>query len=99
MPTRDARHGRLYAFTQDPAGGGLELFFQGRPMRIARWPNEGFVKIADIVVEDGHEIHGHKGSKTGKFKYDGDRPKQWVKEKDPWLHGYWFWDWSYLAEG
>jgi len=28
---------------------GLELFFQNKPMTLARWPNEGFTKIADMV--------------------------------------------------
>ena len=77
-----------------PNGGGAELFFDDRPMMLARWPNEDFVRITDTVVKDGHQIHGHKGSKVGQFKYDGDRPKRWTEEKDPWLHGYWFWDWS-----
>ncbi len=77
-----------------PNGGGIELFFKDRPMMPARWPNEGFAPIADIVEKDGHKIHGIPGSKVGKFVYEGDRPKRWVGEKDPWLHGYWFWDWS-----
>jgi len=77
-----------------PDGGGMELFFDDNPMTVARWPNEGFVKIVDIVEKDGHKIHGRAGSKTGKFVYDGERPKRWVDEKDGWLHGYWFWDWS-----
>jgi len=76
------------------SGGGMEVFFRDKPMTVARWPNEGFVRIADIVVKDGHKIHGRAGSKTGKFVYEGDHPKRWVPEKDPWLHGYWFWDWS-----
>lgn len=74
--------------------GGLEVFFKDRPMVLCRWPNEGFVRIVDIVVDDGHKIHGIPGSKVGKFVYDGDRPKRWVGEKDARLHGYWFWDWS-----
>ncbi len=78
----------------EPNGGGLELYFNGAPMTPARWPNEGFVRIVDLVVEDGHQIHGIPGSKTGQFVYDGDRPRRWRDEKDPWLHGYWFWDWS-----
>ena len=77
-----------------PSGGGLELFFNDKPMTLARYPNEGFMRIADVVVHNGHQIHGIKGSKIGKFHYEGDRPKRWVGEKDPWLHGYWFWDWS-----
>jgi hypothetical protein len=77
-----------------PAGGGLELFFNDEPMTLARYPNEGFMRIVDVVEYDGHQIHGIKGSKVGKFYYEGDRPKRWIGEKDAWLHGYWFWDWS-----
>ena len=74
--------------------GGIELFFNDEPMILARYPNEGFMNIADVVDYDGHQIHGIKGSKVGKFYYEGDRPSRWVKEKDAWVHGYWFWDWS-----
>jgi hypothetical protein len=75
-------------------GGGLELFFDDRPMTLARWPNEGFVKITGLVEPDTVNVRGTKGSKTGKFMYDGDRPTRWLAENDAWVHGYWFWDWS-----
>jgi hypothetical protein len=78
----------------EPSGGGMEVFFQYQPMTLCRWPNEGFTRIVDIVENDGHQIHGIKGSTVGKFVYEGDRPKRWVGEKEGWLHGYWFWDWS-----
>ena len=73
---------------------GLELFFQDKPMQLARWPNEGFVKIAGVTDEKPHAAHGLKGSKAGKFFYEGQRPQRWSDEKNIWLHGYWFWDWS-----
>lgn len=76
------------------ASGGLELFFQDQPAKLARWPNEGFVKIRDITAEGPIVVHGRKGSKVGSFYYEGDRPLRWAEEKDLWLHGYWFWDWS-----
>jgi parallel beta helix pectate lyase-like protein len=65
-------------------GGGLELFFQHRPMMLARWPNEGFVRIVDVIGGEPVDIRGTKGDRIGKFVYEGD----------VWLHGYWFWDWS-----
>ncbi len=77
-----------------PAGGGLELFFQGQPMRIARWPNEGFVKIVQVLGPTPVDIRGTKGCAEGMFSYEGDRPRRWKDEKDVWLHGYWFWDWA-----
>ena len=73
---------------------GLELFFDNRPMTLARWPNDGTVRVGELKVQDGHVIHGIKGSKVGTFGYEGDRPKRWVGEKDVMLHGYWFWDWA-----
>ena len=74
--------------------GGLELFFQDKPMTLARWPNEGFTRIVDLVGGQPVDVRGTKGDKTGKFMYEGDRPKRWVDENDAWVHGYWFWDWS-----
>jgi hypothetical protein len=75
-------------------GGGLELFFQDKPMTLARWPDEGFIRIVDLVGGDPVDVRGTKGDKIGKFMYEGDRPKRWGGEKDIWVHGYWFWDWS-----
>ncbi|MBM3475750.1 MAG: right-handed parallel beta-helix repeat-containing protein, partial [Armatimonadetes bacterium] len=77
-----------------PAGGGIELFFNRQPMTLARWPNEGFVKIVDVLDIEPVDVRGTKGDMGGKFVYDGDRPLRWKDEKDLWLHGYWFWDWS-----
>ncbi|MBW7992654.1 MAG: right-handed parallel beta-helix repeat-containing protein [Planctomycetes bacterium] len=73
---------------------GLELFFEDKPMTLARWPNEGFVKITALVEPGTVNVRGTKGSKTGKFMYEGDRPKRWIGENDVWVHGYCFWDWS-----
>jgi hypothetical protein len=73
---------------------GLELFFNDKPMTLARWPNEGFVKITGLHDPGTVNVRGTKGSKTGKFMYEGDRPKRWAGENDVWVHGYWFWDWS-----
>jgi hypothetical protein len=63
-------------------------------MPLARWPNQGWVQIAEIVEPDGHQIHGLAGSKIGKIKYEGDRPGRWLQEREGLLHGYWFWDWA-----
>jgi hypothetical protein len=75
-------------------GGGLEVFFGDRPMTLARWPNTGFAKIADVVGGQPVEVRGTVGDAVGAFVYEGDRPERWVSESDPWLHGYWFWDWA-----
>ncbi|MCE5241177.1 right-handed parallel beta-helix repeat-containing protein [bacterium] len=74
----------------------LELFYNNEPMGLARWPNEGFVRVKDVTDEKPVDVRGTKGSKAAKFIYDGDRPERWLKmgEKDVWLQGWWFWDWA-----
>ena len=78
----------------EPSGNGLELFFDDEPMTLSRWPNQGFVKIAGLVGGDPVDVRGTIGDRIGKFHYSEDRPQRWIAEKDPWVHGYWFWDWS-----
>ncbi|MEZ6070869.1 MAG: hypothetical protein R3C10_11500 [Pirellulales bacterium] len=77
-----------------PAGGGLEVFCDGAAMTLARWPNDDFVRIVDVLGATENTIHGNKGRVEGIFRYDGDRPSRWAAEADAWVHGYWFWDWS-----
>lgn len=76
------------------SAGGAEVFFNDNPLTLARWPNEGFVKIADVLKNQPVDIRGTKGDAVGDIVYEGDRPSRWLNEKDPWVHGYWFWDWS-----
>lgn len=84
-------------FGRPVATAHCELFFAGKPMTLARWPNDGeFARIAgfptNTAQEDGH------GGKIGKlengFTYDGDRPQSWRDTRDLWVHGYWAWDWA-----
>ena len=75
-------------------GNRMELFFRDEPMTMARWPNDGFTRIVDLVGGAPHKIHGIPGDKIGRFTYKGERPERWLAEPEVWLHGYWFWDWA-----
>ncbi len=77
-----------------PEGGGLQLIFRDEPMTLARWPNEGFVEMKEVVGDTPIEVHGRKGFEEGVWLYEDDRHARWADEADPWVHGYWFWDWS-----
>jgi hypothetical protein len=70
-----------------------ELFVDGVPQTLARWPNEGFVKTGEILGTDTFTQWGIQGCKDGKFQYVEDRPSRWLDEPDVRLYGYWFWDW------
>ncbi len=66
------------------APSGLMLYFNKKPMTIARWPNNGWVRIKDVPKDlDG------KG-----FSYAEEEPGKWENTGDIWMHGYWKWDWA-----
>jgi hypothetical protein len=71
-------------FGSQSSSGALELFFQDKPMTLARWPNQGWAAIAGTPA----------GQSGGKFTYSGDRPKRWSAATDIWVHGYWTYDWA-----
>lgn len=70
-----------------------ELFVDGVPQTLARWPNEGFIRTGEILGTDTFTQWGIQGCKDGKFQYVEDRPSRWLDEPDVRLYGYWFWDW------
>ncbi|MCX7827551.1 MAG: hypothetical protein N2689_18635, partial [Verrucomicrobiae bacterium] len=72
----------------------LELFFNGKPMEIARWPNDGFVMTGEVFGPEKKDVRGRPHNVGGQFAYDGDRPARWQAESDAWLYGYWFHDWA-----
>jgi parallel beta-helix repeat protein len=61
----------------------LELFFNDRPMTLARWPNGGYAKVTAVP----------EGPKGERFVYEGDRPGRWSKSDDVWAHGYFNRNW------
>ena len=74
----------------------LELFFQGKRMTVARYPNEGYVKIVrPASLDAGGDGHGGElGRLEAGFIYDGDRPGKWKGTGNIWVHGFWAWDWA-----
>lgn len=84
-------------FSRGTAAAHCELFFAGKPMTLARWPNEGqFDKLAGFPTGSGkNDDHGGNiGDLPGGFLYAGDRPNRWQDTSDLWVHGYWAWDWA-----
>ena len=84
-------------FGRPTAPACCELFFDHRPMTLARWPNEGeFARITGYPpTSDRRDEHGGElGVLAGGFLYDGDRPAHWQNTVDLWVHGYWAYDWA-----
>ncbi len=82
-----------------------ELFFNGRRMTLACWPNEGWTNIVKILDKGTMKNDGSvtdsadpkkprpKENRGGVFTYDGDRPARWKVDQGVWLHGFWCFDW------
>ena len=73
----------------------LELFHGGKPMSLARWPNdtpkmsERFTTV-DVGGQETTSSHGRKvAAKSDIFFYADPRQDAWANEPDGWLFGCW----------
>ena len=76
-------------------GGGLiQLYFDGKRLPIARWPNRGYTNMAKVLDKgdwsNGPNRHG------GTFVYPGERPARWLNAVADglWLDGFWRVPWT-----
>ena len=83
-------------FSRAISPAALELFCNGKPMVMARWPNRGFVHITDIVRDNAKDDSwgGAIGLPESGFYFKNERIKRWIFTDDIWVHGYWCWDWA-----
>jgi hypothetical protein len=68
---------------------GLELFFNGEAMQIARWPNEGFVPIGKVIDKGSVPREDDFENRGGTFNYKYDRADYWKEANDIYLSGNW----------
>lgn len=80
-------------FGRPPGPAPAELFFDGHPGTLARWPNTGYAKTGK-VLEPGNGENDQDKPKRQPVFLAGERAKQWAKAEDPWMYGYWFFDWA-----
>ena len=84
-------------FARPTSVSHAELFYAGRPMTLARWPDEGKYELIAGFPDSSTQGDSH-GGKIGKleegFNYAGERPRKWKQTENIWIHGYWAWDWA-----
>ncbi len=83
---------RVRGFSMPPSPPTVEVFFNGRPLTLARWPNEGFVRVRRVV--DPGSVRARRPSV---FEYESDRHARWVGVKDVWVFGYFRYLWADAA--
>ncbi|MBN1543199.1 right-handed parallel beta-helix repeat-containing protein [candidate division KSB1 bacterium] len=83
----------------------LQLFYGGKSMPLAGYPQKGWLRIADVPQNGAKRYHEGLerekrydgvpvGRHYGRIRYDADRPSHWKAWENIVLHGYWTWDWS-----
>ncbi len=63
-----------------------ELFQDGQPLQVARWPNAGSVKTGE-VLDPTNRV----------FTFTSDRLARWTHAADPMANGYWYHLWAVCA--
>lgn len=74
-----------YGDTSEDITNAPELFSNSTPLTLARWPNESYDQIGNVISNTN-------GNYT--FHSDNARSSLWQDAKDAWLFGYWYQDWA-----
>jgi hypothetical protein len=67
----------------------VELFIDGKPMPLSRWPkpNDELIPIGKVLDTGSIIRNGDLPLRGGKFLVPTDRPKLWAKADDIWISG------------
>src|SRR6185437_7961288 len=71
-----------------------EIFINGKPMHLARWPNEGMIPMGKVLDKGSIPRDGDYSNHGGVIQYDSLRINKWAKEKDAWMAGYFMWGYA-----
>lgn len=72
-----------------------DLYLNGKRQTLSRWPDAGFTNSGRAVgpTDLGDTwIHVH-GTQEGILEYKDARIETWMEEDQPYMFGYWYWDW------
>jgi len=71
----------------------VEVFIDGQPLAIARWPNEGEPRIplGEVLDKGSVPRHGDMSNRGGVFRYDTERALRWIDAPDLYISGIFTW--------
>jgi len=78
------------------SGPMLELFCNGKRLPLARYPNDGWMYIDQIVESDdaGRPRLADENKQGQAFQYTDGRPARWLDAEELELHGFWYFGWT-----
>lgn len=78
---------RQYGHALPVVPATLELFFNGEPMTLSRYPNKGTIKIGAVEDKGSVPRIGDKSNRGAIFSYTDQRHKKWAGQKNIWIQG------------
>ncbi len=77
----------------------MELFLDGVPQTVARWPNEGHIPLGEVLQSGSRPRDGDEEEKPGIFRYNTDRAQRWVDAEDLFISGLFGVSWGHDTIG
>lgn len=65
-----------------------ELFVNGKPMSLSRWPNKGMIRMGKIIEKGSVPRYDDFSNKGAVMKYDSLRISSWQDTGNIWISGY-----------
>ena len=78
---------RQFGFATSVMPSGMELFFNHAPMTLARYPNQGNIKIGKVIDPGSVPRNGDQSNRGALFNYSDPHHKKWIDAKDMWFSG------------
>lgn len=78
---------KQYGLAMPVVNAPLEIFFNNEPMTLARYPNEGYIKIGKVIDPGSVPRIKDYSKRGGIFEYTDPRHEVWVGQEDVWFQG------------
>ena len=76
-----------YGHAMSVTAAPIEVFFNNNAMTLARYPNEGYVKIGKVIDKGSVPRNRDYSKRGGIFEYTDARHDIWAGQKDVWFQG------------
>ncbi|MCM4153134.1 right-handed parallel beta-helix repeat-containing protein [Arenibacter sp. N53] len=78
---------KQYGHAMSVVPAQIEVFFNNEAMVLARYPNEGYIKIGKVLDAGSVPRNGDYSNRGGLFEYTDPRHAIWADQNDIWFQG------------
>lgn len=78
---------KQFGFSTSIKPAQVELFYNNKPLILARYPNKGRMAIGEILEKGPVPFENDFRQKGGTFHYYGNRPSKWSESNNIWIYG------------